>query len=171
MPFGHFLNFVEIFEEGKIFLGLNFNKNTKDIAQLDLQGKIQVYLFLWDSNSLICLHIVCFASFSNFIVQRVSELVIIFQQEGKDGEEDDDSYISEEDDGDWDADEPDEEDIIYFLIDDPSSSMHNKLLAGRLVMVHAMPLKNDGIQKMVAQALIRWTILEVMHPQDIILFS
>lgn len=35
------------------------------------------------------------------------------QQEGKDGEEDDDSYISEEDDGDWDADEPDEEDIIY----------------------------------------------------------
>jgi len=36
------------------------------------------------------------------------------QQEGKDGEEDGEgSYISEEEDGDWDADEPDEEDIIY----------------------------------------------------------
>ncbi|XP_039842322.1 probable ribosome-binding factor A, chloroplastic [Panicum virgatum] len=36
------------------------------------------------------------------------------QQEGKDGEEDaEGSYISEEEDGDWDADEPDEEDIIY----------------------------------------------------------
>jgi len=36
------------------------------------------------------------------------------QQEGKDGEEDaKGSYISEEEDGDWDADEPDEEDIIY----------------------------------------------------------
>ncbi|KAJ1257860.1 hypothetical protein BS78_10G028700 [Paspalum vaginatum] len=36
------------------------------------------------------------------------------QQEGKDGDEDaEGSYLSEEDDGDWDADEPDEEDIIY----------------------------------------------------------
>ncbi|XP_039806174.1 probable ribosome-binding factor A, chloroplastic [Panicum virgatum] len=36
------------------------------------------------------------------------------QQEGKDGEEDGEgSYISEEEDGNWDADEPDEEDIIY----------------------------------------------------------
>ncbi|EER87802.1 hypothetical protein BDA96_10G032100 [Sorghum bicolor] len=36
------------------------------------------------------------------------------QQEGKDGEEDvEGSYISEEEDGDWDADDPDEEDIIY----------------------------------------------------------
>lgn len=36
------------------------------------------------------------------------------QQEGKDGEEDaEGSYVSEEEEGDWDADEPDEEDIIY----------------------------------------------------------
>ncbi|CAL5044778.1 unnamed protein product [Urochloa decumbens] len=36
------------------------------------------------------------------------------QQEGNDGEEDaEGSYVSEEEDGDWDADEPDEEDIIY----------------------------------------------------------
>ncbi|WVZ82705.1 hypothetical protein U9M48_029939 [Paspalum notatum var. saurae] len=36
------------------------------------------------------------------------------QQEGKGGEEDaEGSYLSEEEDGEWDADEPDEEDIIY----------------------------------------------------------
>ncbi|CAN6208845.1 unnamed protein product [Urochloa humidicola] len=36
------------------------------------------------------------------------------QQEGNEGEEDaEGSYVSEEEDGDWDADEPDEEDIIY----------------------------------------------------------
>lgn len=36
------------------------------------------------------------------------------QLEGKDGEEDAEaSNLSEEEDGDWDADEPDEEDIIY----------------------------------------------------------
>ncbi|CAL5045611.1 unnamed protein product [Urochloa decumbens] len=36
------------------------------------------------------------------------------RQEGNDGEEDTEgSYVSEEEDGDWDADEPDEEDIIY----------------------------------------------------------
>ncbi|CAN6191495.1 unnamed protein product [Urochloa humidicola] len=36
------------------------------------------------------------------------------QQEGNGGDEDaEGSYVSEEEDGDWDADEPDEEDIIY----------------------------------------------------------
>lgn len=36
------------------------------------------------------------------------------EQQGKDGEEDaEGSYLSEEENGDWDADEPDEEDIIY----------------------------------------------------------